>query len=41
MEDEAYLPKATMNQFIKENTHKNVKSSNEVIELLLDISNGK
>lgn len=40
MEDEAYLPKATMNQFVKENTNKSIKSSNEVIELLLDISNG-
>ena len=39
MDDDASLPKATLNSFIKELLGPNLKSTQEFSELILDISN--
>lgn len=40
MDDDASLPKATLNSFIKESIGSNLKSTQEFNELILEISNG-
>lgn len=40
MDDDASLPKATLNSFIKESIGTNLKSTQEFNELILEISNG-